>query len=264
MAPTHAAPATDAPLSTAALIDRFWAVREASLERARPLTAEDQQAQSMPDASPTKWHLAHTTWFFETFLLTPHASGYRPFDPAFGYLFNSYYETVGPRHPRPARGLVTRPGLERVLAYRRHVDQAMADLLLRGPGEAVTQLTILGLAHEEQHQELMLMDALHLFAQSPLKPAYGPGYAASLAAEPAGWVECEGGIVEIGAGSDGFCNHGGWEATGLVFASALALRIVTPAAALALRRKRLFWSGVVGSVALAALNFALAAIYGRG
>ncbi len=203
MAPTHAAPATAAPLSTAALIDRFWAVMEASLERARPLSAEDQQAQSMPDASPTKWHLAHTTWFFETVPLASHAPGYHPFDPAFGYLFNSYYEAVGPRQPRPARGLITRPSLERVIAYRRHVDQAMADLLAHGPGEEVVQLTILGLAHEEQHQELMLMDVLHLFAQSPLKPAYGPGYRASPAG-PSDWLECAGGVVEIGAAGDGF------------------------------------------------------------
>src|SRR5581483_9439625 len=105
-----------------ALADRYAAVRRASAAIAEPLSAEDQQVQSMPDASPCKWHLAHTTWFFETFLLTPHLAGYRPFDPAFAYLFNSYYEAAGPRHPRPARGLLTRPGLAEVTAYRAHVD----------------------------------------------------------------------------------------------------------------------------------------------
>src|ERR1700723_2437565 len=185
------------------LAERFSGVRAGTQARAAPLSAEDQQVQSMPDASPTKWHLAHTTWFFETFLLIPSLPGYRPFDPAFGYLFNSYYETVGPRHPRPARGLVTRPDLEQVLAYRRWVDAGMERLLARPLSPDLAFLVELGLAHEEQHQELMLMDVLHLFAQSPLKPAYGPGF------EPAGagsmgWIAFEGGRVAIGAETDGF------------------------------------------------------------
>jgi dimethylhistidine N-methyltransferase len=188
---------------TKSLHDRFLAVREASAARAKPLSPEDQLAQSMPDASPTKWHLAHTTWFFETFLLTPHLAGYRPFNPAFAYLFNSYYEAVGPRHPRPARGLITRPGLAEVLEYRRAVDIAMTRLLDDGPTSEIRFLVELGLAHEEQHQELMLMDVLHLFAQSPLAPAYGPGYAPRVAA-PAAWVELEGGRVAVGAGPEGF------------------------------------------------------------
>jgi dimethylhistidine N-methyltransferase len=186
------------------LQSQFKAVRTASLARAAPLSAEDQQAQSMPDASPTKWHLAHVTWFFETFLLIPHLPGYAPFDPAFGYLFNSYYEAVGPRHPRPARGLVTRPGLARVLAYRSHVDAAMERLLANGPAPEVVELVVLGLAHEEQHQELILMDALHLFAQSPVKPAYGPGFEPPSARSPLEWVELIGGCVSIGAGEQGF------------------------------------------------------------
>ena len=116
-----------------ALRRRYQTVREASLERARPLSPEDQQAQSMPDASPTKWHLAHTTWFFETFLLLPHLAGYKPFDPLFCYLFNSYYEAAGPRHPRPARGLVTRPSLDETLRYRASVDAGMSRRRLLTP-----------------------------------------------------------------------------------------------------------------------------------
>ncbi|HEY3799662.1 MAG TPA: ergothioneine biosynthesis protein EgtB [Caulobacteraceae bacterium] len=186
-----------------ALADRYRAVRAASVARARPLGAEDQQAQSMPDCSPTKWHLAHVTWFFETFLLLPSLPGYRPFDPAFGYLFNSYYEAVGARHPRPARGLITRPSLDEVHRYRRHVDEAMERLLGGEVTDEVAFLVTLGLAHEEQHQELILMDVLHLFAQSPLKPAYGRGYE-PVKAPGAGWATFEGGCVDIGASDVGF------------------------------------------------------------
>ena len=113
----------------AAPVARFLAVRSLSEQLAAPLSAEDQTVQSMPDASPTKWHLAHTTWFFETFVLRPHAPGYRVFDPAYAYLFNSYYEAVGPRHPRPQRGLISRPGVEEIMAYRQHVTGVMAELL---------------------------------------------------------------------------------------------------------------------------------------
>ena len=209
------------------LAERFGQVRAGSLARAAPLSAEDQQVQSMPDASPTKWHLAHTTWFFETFLLIPSLPGYRPFDPAFGYLFNSYYEAVGPRHPRPARGLVTRPSLDQVLAYRRWVDAGMERLLAAAPSPKVAWLVELGLAHEEQHQELMLMDALHLFAQSPLKPAYGPGFEPA-AAGPASWIAFEGGRVSIGAESDDFTfdNEGPRHET-LLRPYRLASRLVT-------------------------------------
>jgi dimethylhistidine N-methyltransferase len=180
-------------------LERYRRVREATLGLAAPLSAEDQLAQSMPDASPTKWHLAHTTWFFETFALTPHLPGYQLFDPAFGYLFNSYYEAVGARQPRPERGLLTRPSLERVLAYRAHVDAAMGRLLAKGAGE-LAGLIDLGLAHEEQHQELILMDILHLFAQSPLKPAYVPAPALPVGRDPgpAGETPFAGGLVEIG------------------------------------------------------------------
>jgi dimethylhistidine N-methyltransferase len=186
------------------LLERYARVRQASLDRAAPLSAEDQQAQSMPDCSPTKWHLAHVTWFFETFLLAPQLPGYTPFDPAFGFLFNSYYEAVGPRHPRPARGLITRPTLADVLAYRRHVDTHMTRLLAGEPSDDVGFLVELGLAHEEQHQELILMDVLHLLAQSAIAPAYGPGFEAALTPEALTWIELPGGCVEIGAQDSGF------------------------------------------------------------
>ncbi|MDO8901713.1 MAG: ergothioneine biosynthesis protein EgtB [Phenylobacterium sp.] len=186
-------------------LERYLALRARSQHLARDLSAEDQLAQSMPDASPTKWHLAHTTWFFETFLLTPHLPGYRVFDERFGYLFNSYYEALGPRQPRPQRGLLTRPSLERVMAYRAHVDEAMTRLLLSG-AEDFAGLLDLGIAHEEQHQELMLMDILHLFAQSPLRPAYGRA-SPTPPVEPAGeltFVGFAGGLVEIGHGGGRF------------------------------------------------------------
>ncbi|MDP3488790.1 MAG: ergothioneine biosynthesis protein EgtB [Phenylobacterium sp.] len=187
------------------LLERYLALRARTQHLVRDLSAEDQLAQSMPDASPAKWHLAHTTWFFETFLLGPNLEGYRPFDERFGYLFNSYYETLGPRQPRPERGLLTRPSLERVMAYRAHVDEAMTRLLLSG-AEGLGALFDLGVAHEEQHQELILMDILHLFAQSPLKPAYGRGHSPAPGAAPSdlAFVGYAGGLVEIGHGGDGF------------------------------------------------------------
>jgi dimethylhistidine N-methyltransferase len=195
------------PLDPAAAtaLDRYRELRRSTENLVRSLNAEDMVAQSMPDASPTKWHLAHTTWFFETFMLVPGLPGYRPFDPRFGYLFNSYYEAVGPRQPRPARGLLTRPSLADVLAYRAHVDAAMARLLADGAGDAA-HLLDLGLAHEEQHQELILMDILHLFAQSPLSPAFAPPRSAAGPAEPEplGYVGFAGGLVKIGHGGKGF------------------------------------------------------------
>ena len=121
----------------------------------------------MPDVSPTKWHRAHVTWFFETFLLKPHLDGYREHHPAFGYLFNSYYETVGQRHPRPERGNLSRPSCEEVTAYRAHVDEAMAELLARPLDGPTTELVTLGLHHEQQHQELLLMDIKHVLSTNP-------------------------------------------------------------------------------------------------
>lgn len=184
-------------------LDPFQIVRSRTEELAAPLSAEDQTVQSMPDASPTKWHLAHTTWFFETFVLRPHAKDYRVFDPAFEYLFNSYYEAVGPRHPRPQRGLITRPGVEEVLAYRRHVTTSMLDFL-QGDHDA-RDLVELGLHHEQQHQELILMDIKHALSMNPLRPAYRSAQARSTGATGSlGWREFEGGLVETGHDGQGF------------------------------------------------------------
>ena len=194
--------------------ERFRQVRAESLALAAPLSAEDQCIQSMPDASPTKWHLAHTTWFFETVLLQPHAAGYRAFDPRFQYLFNSYYEALGPRHPRPQRGLLTRPSHEEVLAYRAHVDAAVLALLAQcaesdeALWRTLAPILTLGLHHEQQHQELIVTDILHAFWCNPLWPAYrGPAATAlRLAAVPVPlkWLQHPGGMAQIGHEGDGF------------------------------------------------------------
>ncbi|MES2340230.1 MAG: ergothioneine biosynthesis protein EgtB [Pseudomonadota bacterium] len=207
MAPSDDAGPLPAPLRSVLgqSVGRYHRIRQATEDLVRFLSSEDMAAQSMPDASPAKWHLAHTSWFFETFMLAPNLPGYRPFDPRYAYLFNSYYEALGPRQPRPERGLLTRPSRDEVLAYRAHVDEAIHDLLSTGtPGLA--ELLDLGLAHEEQHQELILMDILHLFAQSPLKPAYSPTTALPVSGDPgpAGTVAFDGGLVEIGHGGEGF------------------------------------------------------------
>lgn len=152
----------------------------------------------MPDASPAKWHLAHGSWFFETFVLRDHVPGYRPFDPRFAYLYNSYYEAEGARQPRAERGLLTRPTLDEVLAWRAHVDAALADALPILSPPARVMLT-LGLAHEEQHQELLVTDILDLFARSPLAPAYGTAEPPAPAAPPMAWTAHPGGIVQVGA-----------------------------------------------------------------
>src|SRR4051812_28400142 len=163
-------------LATASsLLERFRAVREHTEQLASALTDEDQCVQSMSDASPAKWHRAHTTWFFEQFVLREHLPGYEAFDPDFCFLFNSYYETVGARHPRPARGLITRPGAREVGAYRRYVDAAMIRLLDERERD-VAELVALGLSHEQQHQELLITDMMHAFGQSPLMPAVLPGW----------------------------------------------------------------------------------------
>ncbi len=197
------------PMPASSAIHRYRAVRQSTEALTRSLTAEDQLAQSMPDASPTKWHLAHTTWFWETFLLIPSLAGYKPFDPRFHYIFNSYYEALGPRQPRPERGLLTRPSLKDVIAYRSYVDEAIGVLLSKEAAVSDrAKLIDLGLAHEEQHQELILMDILHLFAQSPLRPAFAPPRLSDPVlgrlAEPMGFVGFEGGLVEIGHAGDGF------------------------------------------------------------
>jgi ergothioneine biosynthesis protein EgtB len=184
---------------------RYAAVRAFTHVLAAPLDAEDCALQSMPDASPVKWHLAHTTWFFETFLLVPHARGYRPFDPAYAYLFNSYYEALGPRHPRPQRGLLSRPPLREVMAYRAHVDEAMAAFLRSAAAEAHAAMVALGLAHEEQHQELILTDVKHLLSHNPLKPAYQRRWPlASVDPQPLAWIAYDGGLREFGHDGAGF------------------------------------------------------------
>jgi ergothioneine biosynthesis protein EgtB len=189
--------------------DRFEKIRRQTEALAANLTPEDQAIQSMPDASPTKWHLAHTSWFFETFLLGPLDPGYRVFDPAFAYLFNSYYEAAGPRHPRPERGLLSRPTVDAVGAYRNHVTAGMLRLI-DDAGEAAWReaapLIELGLHHEQQHQELILMDIKHVFSVNPLLPAYQARrlHALASAAPPPGWVEFAGGLHEIGHAGPGF------------------------------------------------------------
>ncbi len=182
---------------------QFVEVRTCTEQLAAPLSVEDQTVQSMPDASPTKWHLAHTTWFFETFVLRPNAPRYRAFDPAYEYLFNSYYEAVGPRHPRPQRGMLTRPGVAEVMAYRQHVSDAMVTLLDRSNGD-IDALVELGLHHEQQHQELILMDAKHLLSLNPLKPAYRASAPSQGVVTPLAWRALEGGLVEIGHDGEGF------------------------------------------------------------
>jgi len=190
----------------------YHSTRRLSLELASPLSAEDQGIQSMPDASPTKWHLAHTTWFFETLVLMQHGRGHECFAPEYQYLFNSYYEALGPRHARPQRGLLSRPSLDEVHRYRRHVDEAM-QRLLRDADEAALQtlhpVVTLGIHHEQQHQELLLTDILHAFWCNPLKPAYAPAAAVPAtapghAAGPPAWLPMEGGIAHIGHAGDGF------------------------------------------------------------
>lgn len=185
-----------------ALLERYLTTRRSTEDLASLLSPEDQQAQSMPDCSPTKWHRAHTTWFFETFVLEPR--GVAPYDPRFGYLFNSYYDAVGPRHPRPARGLLTRPTCDEVARWRSVVDERVGELLRALSPPALAELLPvleLGLAHEEQHQELLLTDALHLLAQSPLRPALRPAappLTPQSAPPPTRWVRFEGGLEDFG------------------------------------------------------------------
>ncbi|MEN0076569.1 MAG: ergothioneine biosynthesis protein EgtB [Paracraurococcus sp.] len=196
---------TRGPAGSTARIDaRYAAVRARTEALAAPLSPEDQCIQSMPDASPAKWHRAHTTWFFETFLLIPHLAGYRRFDERFGFLFNSYYEAAGPRHARPRRGMLTRPSAEEVTAYRAHVDAGMRSLLGDLPPEA-QPLVELGLQHEEQHQELLLTDILHALSQNPLLPAYDPDWQEPRAATGAPqYLPLPEGIAEIGHTGAGF------------------------------------------------------------
>jgi ergothioneine biosynthesis protein EgtB len=193
-------------MNPTALADFYHAVRQRTLNLASPLSAEDCCVQSMPDASPTKWHLGHSAWFFETFVLELLEPEFKPFHPAFRVLFNSYYNEVGDKHPRPQRGLLTRPGLEVVLDYRADVDRRIGRLLAAGSVDA-TLLTLveLGLQHEQQHQELLLTDIKHLLSRNPLFPAYGSTVPCAEPAPALAWHDFTGGLVEIGHAGSGFC-----------------------------------------------------------
>ncbi len=189
--------------------DAFRRVRGETERRAAHLSAEDQIVQSMADASPTKWHRAHVTWFFEQFLLVPNEPGYQIFDERFSFLFNSYYVAAGPRHARPQRGLISRPNAEDVAAYRAHVDATVERLIETVPaGKAAQIFSIveIGLHHEQQHQELLLTDILHAFAQNPTDPIYDPAWQPRRAAlGPRGFVDVPAGIHALGHDGEGFC-----------------------------------------------------------
>ncbi|MEM7569347.1 MAG: ergothioneine biosynthesis protein EgtB [Pseudomonadota bacterium] len=216
---------TDRPL-----LDAFCAVRQASEQLAAPLSPEDAGLQSMEDASPPKWHLGHTSWFFETFVLRDHCSDYRPFDPAFAHIFNSYYVSAGSRHARNARGLLSRPSLDDVLAYRAHVNEAIETRIDSLPQSALDVIE-LGLHHERQHQELLLTDILHAFSYSPLFPAYAQGTAPTAKdAAPLSWTHHEGAAVRIGHAGDGFAfDNEGPAHDCLLLDYALASRAITNA-----------------------------------
>jgi len=195
-----ATPKRQAAPRPSTLADRYAAIRQQSLDLAAPLSAEDCQVQSMADASPTKWHLAHITWFFETFLLERFEPAFRPFEPSFRVLFNSYYKGIGAQYPRPQRGLITRPTLADVKRFRADVDERMQALIAARPGDAeVEALVSLGLQHEQQHQELMLTDIKHAFSFNPAAPAYARRWPISrVQPEPMRWFAHAGGLVEIG------------------------------------------------------------------
>lgn len=220
------------------LIDSYARIRATTTAICESLEIEDYVVQSMADASPVKWHLAHTSWFFEQFILKPHARGYRAFHPSFDYLFNSYYQTIGPMHQRPQRGLLTRPTVAEVLSYRRHVDEHMQSLLasldlqMSQQSDRISALVTLGLNHEQQHQELMFTDIKHLFSCNPLLPVYRSFTAAGDSASGDGFsfISFDGGIREMGASGKHFCfdNETPRHRT-LVEAYALADRLVTNA-----------------------------------
>jgi ergothioneine biosynthesis protein EgtB len=195
------------PGSPSSLIDQFCSVRQQTEALCEPLTPEDMMVQSCPEASPAKWHLAHTTWFFETFILSEFLPGYRPFHPDFLWLFNSYYNAVSSQPLKKLRASFSRPTLEQILDYRRHVEAAMIRLIESGPPDEVQRRLILGLHHEQQHQELLAYDIKNAFWSNPLHPAYKTGSltASTSATNPLSWIDHEGGIVEIGHSGEGFC-----------------------------------------------------------
>ena len=223
------------------LLRSYHDVRATTESLCEPLTPEDMVVQTMPDVSPAKWHLGHVTWFFETFVLTAYAASYETFDPRFRALFNSYYESVGGAHPRARRGYLSRPTLEEVLAYRRHVDGAVT-ALLEGASEEILErvapIVEVGMHHEQQHQELLLMDVKHVLGTNPLRPAYKTSPAATHAPEsPLRWHSYKGGRVEVGLSGDGFAyDNEGPRHTTLLAPFELATRLVTCADYLAFMR----------------------------
>jgi ergothioneine biosynthesis protein EgtB len=197
---------TDAQTSQDSLAAEYSRIRRQSLALCTPLTAEDMMVQSCADASPAKWHFAHTTWFFETFLLRECATGYRPFHPDFLWLFNSYYNAVSAQPEKKLRAVFSRPTVDEILAYRRHVDAAMQDLIATGLAGDIRARIVLGLNHEQQHQELLVTDIKHGFWSNPLHPAYTQGtIPTARKAPPLRWLDFPGGLVEIGHQGEGFC-----------------------------------------------------------
>ena len=194
--------ATQSPLDTLPAL--YQSVREQTSKLTSHLSAEDSCVQSMPDASPAKWHMAHTTWFFETFLLIPNLTGYQEFDPAYRILFNSYYNAVGEQYSRPDRGLLTRPSLESVRNYRQHVDTAILELMTFDLEPGIWDILELGLHHEQQHQELLLMDIKHLFSRNPTFPAYAPSSVQGSTAPTYQFIDYAGRVVSIGSDIGGF------------------------------------------------------------
>ncbi|MEM7619894.1 MAG: ergothioneine biosynthesis protein EgtB [Pseudomonadota bacterium] len=225
-------------LQAPSLLQRLRYTREMSVVLSTPLSDEDQMVQSMNDASPTKWHLAHTTWFFETFILSKFLENYICFDDTFGYCFNSYYDAVGPRHPRPIRGLLTRPSMQEVRSYRAYVDEALELLFQQYDGQGgelptkASRLIELGIHHEQQHQELLLTDILHLFSLNPLNPVYKKEISINRNKHKKvldyDWQDCDGGVFEIGHTGDGFCyDHEGPVHKCYIHPFAMANRLVT-------------------------------------
>ncbi|MGH8399496.1 MAG: DinB family protein, partial [Gammaproteobacteria bacterium] len=203
---TTAAQSRPADIGSAALATHYCEVRALTTDLCRTLSPEDMTVQSMPDVSPTKWHLGHTSWFFERFLLSEHLPDYQVFHPRFDYLFNSYYNTLGKMQPRPQRGLLSRPGVAEILAYRQHVDEHMPTLLARAEADPeLAFLVTLGLNHEQQHQELLLTDIKHVLSMNPLLPAWRelPRREAGSAPELK-YIARPAGLVEIGHHGKGF------------------------------------------------------------
>ena len=194
----------DSASAIKALGEQLFATRRLTLDLLAPLSDADATVQPFPDASPAKWHAAHVTWFFETFVLRDHVAGYKLFDDKWAFLFNSYYDGEGERHARPRRGMLSRPSLDEVRAYRAHVDEAL-ELVLPSLPPTALELIELGIHHEQQHQELFLTDILATFAENPLEPAFGElPPPACFAIEPLSWHRGRDGLVEIGASGDGF------------------------------------------------------------